>query len=1180
MALPLFWPGRYRFYPIGNTSAVSLVRDLAPETDGTILLLGCGDPRNIMYTISCEPEIINRTLDFTCCDMDPAVLARNVILLTLIADNQTSPAVMWNIFYHMRLDPVSLAVLLSQCKKLITIAATVNQWRASPYSHFIRMCTEYTLTELRRHWSLYEGMQNLSLQRMRAIEMRFSESATEATAVNMHTASLSSSARSAGPLMVQALQACGAQLMEYWEVGGSFTSDDEARESKLWNPTFVYSLGGEGCSVNPTTDPIVSFHLASVLGNSKCEPTRTDIVIAAKAQFAVWCSSFHKAVALSPNRRTPVIRFFVGEATTVCHSLRTFATTGALTTGTPIAKWNSNFVVLDQHEYLAGGAPTVFNVIDTSNLDDHVGCLNVMIASVPLLPPSPGYFVLYTESLLFSDKDATKEFADLLHADLATFAHLIGICPVDYLSGFSSRSNVHELILNNAQKKEAAQFHRMTTWKSPSSVNDFGPYRGEKKLLPIFDSEQLGTRLYDMYRHVFEKEEPAYYAKFKYDQAGRNKAISLSNLVTEVRETFVLFLKLVRDKLEIPGPRWSETMRRFFTLLKQEEAALDHYHRYDVYTLAHFHGVHTDDLFNSNVPKLGPMVNWERVPSLVRLIIIVPREKLAVLKTTRGTPLLQCEFKGTGRKTHDIFTSVHAAFGTVIPTGSPARPSVLFREDPNGWTGTSPLIASFLVATQLLAIDALDKIQVSFAVRNTPAVASEFGKGLGTDFFLFTANIMDKNHIYVLPEQPLPTKEPEGLEPSLSNIPSAATGRTPEIGYAGPLTVELDEECELVSRLTCRVSVDSQGAKKIFGSASKPQPGISQRSACVMRLSIGRYTQDITFPFAVIGSQNRLRLARKSMYIEIVLPISGPFRPDGMKLNPFPVIGNNPAFAPWNIHQLNLSRLPSLDTGANNIEKWLKPHLAWMLSARERKLTETHENDVLALVKDTLHTVFRHAAGTSDSGEVRRVFALRDKPSTECDTIIFISDVKFDLAAHTLVSDAYVLPLTPPLMSTIREEFGNLLRRGNIYNVGVYGDEMRAWKQILPAFAERCRTWKHQSNCEYASQQRVPLSVEMHLDPLCSCGRGKDVEGMSKVSLWSKFAPLVTRIAMSPLFAVSYLESVSKDLDAGRCSVCRGKGKPKMKRCAKCQKTRYCSATCQRKDWDGGHKAKCKPWSD
>ena len=56
MAHPFFWPGSYYFYPIGNTSAVSLIRDLPPEEHANVLLLGCGDPRHILYTIYSEAD--------------------------------------------------------------------------------------------------------------------------------------------------------------------------------------------------------------------------------------------------------------------------------------------------------------------------------------------------------------------------------------------------------------------------------------------------------------------------------------------------------------------------------------------------------------------------------------------------------------------------------------------------------------------------------------------------------------------------------------------------------------------------------------------------------------------------------------------------------------------------------------------------------------------------------------------------------------------------------------------------------------------------------------------------------------------------------------------------------------------------------------------------------------------
>ena len=38
------------FYPLGNTPAVCLTQDLPPEQRANVLLLGCGDVRNVLFT--------------------------------------------------------------------------------------------------------------------------------------------------------------------------------------------------------------------------------------------------------------------------------------------------------------------------------------------------------------------------------------------------------------------------------------------------------------------------------------------------------------------------------------------------------------------------------------------------------------------------------------------------------------------------------------------------------------------------------------------------------------------------------------------------------------------------------------------------------------------------------------------------------------------------------------------------------------------------------------------------------------------------------------------------------------------------------------------------------------------------------------------------------------------------
>ena len=143
-------------------------------------------------------------------------------------------------------------------------------------------------------------------------------------------------------------------------------------------------------------------------------------------------------------------------------------------------------------------------------------------------------------------------------------------------------------------------------------------------------------------------------------------------------------------------------------------------------------------------------------------------------------------------------------------------------------------------------------------------------------------------------------------------------------------------------------------------------------------------------------------------------------------------------------------------------------------------------------------------------------------------------------------------------------------------DVELYGDEVATWKRLLPALAERCRTWKHGRNCEFLAKKTIPLSLEFENDPFCSCGKGKDIsEAFRKEKKWESAIPFVVRIAISPIFGVPYVESVGEELGCEKCARCGGPGKPKLLVCGACKNTSYCSAGCQKEDWKK-HKLACK----
>ena len=63
------------------------------------------------------------------------------------------------------------------------------------------------------------------------------------------------------------------------------------------NPTFAYSLAGEGCAVHYGTDPLTPFHFSALFGNSRGTPTATDMVKFAKEKFSDWCATFRNVAS-------------------------------------------------------------------------------------------------------------------------------------------------------------------------------------------------------------------------------------------------------------------------------------------------------------------------------------------------------------------------------------------------------------------------------------------------------------------------------------------------------------------------------------------------------------------------------------------------------------------------------------------------------------------------------------------------------------------------------------------------------------------------------------------------------------------------------------------------------------------------------------------------------------------
>ena len=254
-----------------------------------------------------------------------------------------------------------------------------------------------------------------------------------------------------------------------------------------------------------------------------------------------------------------------------------------------------------------------------------------------------------------------------------------------------------------------------------------------------------------------------------------------------------------------------------------------------------------------------------------------------------------------------------------------------------------------------------------------------------------------------------------------------------------------------------------------------------------------------------------------------------------LSLSPFPISREGQLFNLLNIHYLNLNRLPALRLPMKQKKlQWMSLHFGLTMSEKEKiareNSTQRDWGSFLSL-KESIAAVFLRWAGVGKGSEnmkslFRPLGLYIQTGGIGIYTLIFVNDIRLDLASHTIVADACVVPLSQQNLEKLSPALEKLSGFGGVM-INTSDDEVKLWKLLLPALAERCRTWKHLPTCEYL-RQGIPASMaglEFEASPLCSCGKGKDLGTFGTKPEWKEFHSEATRIALSPLFSFSFLKT-------------------------------------------------------
>jgi hypothetical protein len=770
----------------------------------------------------------------------------------MIVDNQSPTDAadkMWNIFFHFFLDKQSNAFLEAQCRKLLHESTTLDAWNQSEYSSLLRFCDDNTRLEVRRHWQLYADAEKSPPKKKREIKEAV---LSGMQAVRTRYKVAQAGCRSAGPYVLEAMAPAAEIFSHFWTEGTTFMNDEASSSAPNINPTFVYSLVGTFFSVHFGTTPIAPFHLAPAFQRSSPgSTTASDLVDCAKSQFRDWVTSFKAVFRRQPGRIT--IRLFCGEAVRFCQALAEYRATGSVAEDQTVAPWNTAPLVLDGPDYIPGNitAPLVFNVIETSNLPDHVGFLNVLIATVPLLSEKHSA-TLFTETLLYVGKDPTKSFNQQLCADLSTIGILFDLLPTCYPSNFSSRSNAAEIIVHKALSAEVPQYQERLVWRRPTTGDSFASALNPPTQV-TFEPLSLAKLLLKIYFRMFSNDDLM-------SGLADSKSITELSIVHYIRETFVALVATIKRRVIVD---WETTLSMFIALLETTKSPFGplgmrfHYHQ-ELCARLHLAGIHTVFAMTKDVAKKGRFQGWRQVPPTVSVTLVVPRERIQVLldmnRAELSTPMLQASLQGRSLDSGS-FSSIKVGFGRVKNSGTNSDPRITFDADPAGFAGSSPLVVSFSLPSWTLHIEDPENLAIALSLRLSPQTVRLIPR-LGTFLPVFTARLMDTSAVFVVPE------EPHGMCHRLYNTPMPA-------GAPGgcSISVVMDDEGERISTLTARADI-LDGAARVNLSSGSPVKS-RQVSPCTIEVSIGREKRWLVYPLPVVGTLSKLKIARKSRYIEV-----------------------------------------------------------------------------------------------------------------------------------------------------------------------------------------------------------------------------------------------------------------------------------------------------------------------
>lgn len=1128
---------------------------------------------------------------------------------------------MWNIYYRLYIDKTALDILSAHAKKLVAASNTLQSWNESKYGSLFRFCDTGTFSKVVKIWNGY--------------------AATDREARNKFSAKLKMDIRFASAKR---------------ELIGLYTEYKMYTEDKKHGFIEANPMFGSNGTLHYSLDPLSGFHLApasvplaptSLYKVATGTESTAKVVDTARLEFLTWCSAFKKCAC------NLTLRFFTGDALAFSQMLQHVRQSKSNTVAICYRRQGcSEPLLLDSEEYAIGGnGPLMFTVIDTSNLGDHLGALNVLVATSPLLE-NKTYATLFTEVLAREEYTHLEAVNSLICGDFASMALLLGLMPVEYYT----KTTVTVTTTKTPGKAGSSDSFTQDRDRSLLRIN-------WKRILQAPDSaaivslsfhpSELASLLFKIYLTLLPHETLA---------SMRPNGSRSSKVPYYHRGSYIKLLQLVGSRV---SDDWGSVVDLLLGLIEQDKTLITGINYIqELYLYLHLSGLHSVSTLQKS-PGAFPILSskWKHLPPVVCVTLKVPRSKLKIFTdpppSHLGIHTFNASLLDSAGKWQNHYGVLQFSFGTVTPRGHrhDANFEIKIEQDEHGWQGNSPCLVSFLTPSWMFRL-AHQPPLVSLCLQPSPKTAVQFSSTLGLQMTVYETALSDEANVFITTNWPnLGASSPATDFTHLLPFTPLDESKSASIR----MLAQINHHAGSIEYLVGHADILSAAVRLALQDGGKVQ--VEQKTPFEVCINIDtEHRIYMSFPVPVASVGRKVRIARKSSYIEVIAPLLRPTDHASFPSFMHPTLLENGMPVLLNMPRADLDGLATVDLTNPNELDWIRTHVTSVWSQKEAALRLAKLIDKVSPVKDlrmdfkdSLFTMFMGFSGVPDYAQTThngRVFGLHNDKIGRISMVIMVSALRLDCANGTIILDAAALPLTGNIAPKVASWMQSLKNSDAPLIIKVEEEELKLWESLLPAYAERCRTWSHRASCEYKARKSIPVPTELGESPLCSCGLGMLPANFTcdftKGGLpgWNNLAKYATRVAISPSFSVPMAEKqvgvglsepfdqptsstensdlkmakiqalidMLGDIDLRTAFIAKAKlkgaksgqslsdndaiqkgmreymeisvdgcnrcGKEKqdsgksLLNCAKCRKTKYCSAECQKTDWKE-HKKSC-----